>query len=119
MSQMRITMAATGLNTMHAMRGIVNIPDCTFADRLIKTRPAAAGIKLGIRIKKRRTTTNTTVYPLFLIIEQAAGKRVLSSRFLCDIALNLCQLSGCIPLLSVPDIAESLSLLCRVSQNTE
>lgn len=87
MPQVRSALGAADFGAMH-------VKTCVFMERygvflytVPKTRPAGAGIKLGVRGEKRRATRDAMVHAILSHVNVLPGKRRLGPAFATDVEL--------------------------------
>ena len=80
MTQVRIADLAQDFSANHAVAAVHTLGDIGRINRLEITGPAAAGIKLGIRGKQRRSAANAMINTGFVVIPIAAGESALGGR---------------------------------------
>lgn len=92
MAEMGITVLTTNLGPIHAMTVISMMGYGIDIDKGIKAGPAATGIKLGFRFEKGRTTTDTGVGTVILLVDIGPGERRFGASLAGYIELLFSQL---------------------------
>src|SRR5690554_3435190 len=79
MALVAVAAGTADLGSHHAKAGVLNVADMFRVKRLEETRPASAGIKLGIGAEQRQVTQPAVVYPGLLVVQQGTAERVLGA----------------------------------------
>src|SRR5208337_617491 len=74
-AQMGLALIAHDLHPLHAMAGIGHFADSLAIDRFPETRPAGAGIELGLGIEQRCAAADATIGPVFMAIPIVTAER--------------------------------------------
>src|SRR5260370_24649922 len=87
MAQMRLATGAAHFCPCHSVRAIRMLGDHAFGHRLVKARPAGAGVKLGVLAEQRLSAAHAGVHPpvFGLVIFPSEGR--LRSRLAGDLIL--------------------------------
>src|SRR5579871_1009147 len=78
---MRIAKLAFHSGAAHAKSAVSNGRHIFFGNWLVKTGPAGAGLKLGIRAEERRATAHAAIDPRLMVVPVLAGKSHLRAIF--------------------------------------
>jgi hypothetical protein len=80
-SQMGIALGAADFGAHHAVGRVPVFHDASFFGGLVETRPAGAGVELGIRIKQRSAAANAVIHTRFFRVPVLARKGTLGPSF--------------------------------------